>query len=56
MVFVFVGLQTRMNLLQGQMQTAKQMLSSFTRLVQERGDFQLLPNTANGFLSYYRIW
>lgn len=44
--FVAVGLIVRLDTLQGEIQTAKEVLSSFEKGVREQGAVQLLPNIA----------
>ena len=44
--FAAVGLQVRLDTLQGEIQTAAEVLSSFEKSVREQGALQLLPNIA----------
>ena len=44
--FAAVGLAVRLNTLQGEIQMAKEVLSSFEKSIKEKGAVQLLPNTA----------
>lgn len=44
--FAAVGLTVRLDTLQGEIQTAKEVLSSFEKSVREQGAVQLLPNIA----------
>lgn len=44
--FAAVGLQVRLNVFHGEMQTAKALLSAFEGKVREQGALQLLPNIA----------
>lgn len=44
--FAAVGLTVRLDTLQGELQTAKEMLASFEKSVREQGAAQLLPNIA----------
>lgn len=44
--FAAVGMTVRLDTLQGELQTAKEVLSSFEKSVREKGAMQLLPNIA----------
>ncbi|MBD5395232.1 MAG: hypothetical protein HDR23_01725 [Lachnospiraceae bacterium] len=44
--FAAVGLTVRLDALQGELQTAKEVLSSFEKSIREQGAVQLLPNIA----------